>query len=101
MQIQMAHLCLLPQEQCNVQMSSGGMRARKATSSPRELSVQTVTGCVSLANSRHIVHSTDLSAIKFVSLVLLLSRRAHTQPVQMSLFNLVGVYSLCGGASTK
>ena len=51
MQIQMAYLCLLPEVQCNVQMSSGAMRARKATSSPQDLGIQTVTGRVSPADS--------------------------------------------------
>ncbi len=66
MQIQMAHLCLLPQEPRNVQMSSKETRPRRATSSPQELSIQTVIECASHAVSRQIVPSAVLLASSFV-----------------------------------
>lgn len=92
MQIQMAHLCLLPQEWCHVQMSSGETRAEKATSSPQEFSIQTVIGhcrMLSVANSCQIVHLTVPSATCCVTVL------SQLRPVfilsQMSLFKPVGV----------
>lgn len=74
MQIQMAQWCLLPLEPCYVQMSNGQMRACKATSSTRELSIPTETQCISFANLPQTMNSALLSANYFATLVLLAAR---------------------------